>query len=187
MPKHRKKRAFEVRCRSCGNTFVTGSGIKHHCSRHCRVREVAKQFNPGDECWEWPGSKNPQTGYGQLSEWSNGKRYLYTAHRVSHEAFIGPISDDKEIMHSCDNRACFNPRHLSDGTHTENMRDMVKKGRCSTRDTRGMKSGRARLTDEQVIFIRSSGARGVDLAEMFGISPTHICAIRKRRTWKHLP
>jgi hypothetical protein len=33
-------------------------------------------------------------------------------------------------MHSCDFRRCWNPEHLSLGTHAENMQDMIRKGRA---------------------------------------------------------
>ena len=75
-------------------------------------------------CWEWNLSKQ-SNGYGQMKHEGKMKR----AHRVSFEAFIGPIPCGMEILHSCDNRGCVNPEHLSVGTHKDNMTDMEKKGR----------------------------------------------------------
>lgn len=75
-------------------------------------------------CWEWNLSKQ-SNGYGQMKHEGKMKR----AHRVSFEAFNGPIPCGMEVMHGCDNRSCVNPKHLSLGTHQNNMSDMVAKGR----------------------------------------------------------
>jgi hypothetical protein len=32
-------------------------------------------------------------------------------------------------LHKCDTPACLEERHLFEGTHTENMKDMARKGR----------------------------------------------------------
>lgn len=46
------------------------------------------------------------------------------ANNVSLKSIAGKV-----IMHSCDNRVCINPQHLSLGTHEENVADRVRKGR----------------------------------------------------------
>lgn len=83
-----------------------------------------------DTCWNW--NADTISGYGRLN--LNGITYL--AHRVS--LFISGKKIDlrkKEkgakgviVMHTCDNRKCVNPSHLSISTQLENIRDSVRKG-----------------------------------------------------------
>ncbi len=69
-------------------------------------------------CWLFLGAKN-EKGYGLIRI----KRKLYKIHRVSYEYFIGPLINDALHVKQCPNRNCFNPTHLYDGTHQDNMND----------------------------------------------------------------
>lgn len=77
-----------------------------------------------DRCIEYSGYKMP-TGYGMRGY--KGKVWL--AHRAAWDEEVGPIPDGMNVLHSCDNRACVNIEHLFLGSHTDNMQDMVSKGR----------------------------------------------------------
>lgn len=79
-------------------------------------------------CWVWRGVKNPN-GYGSI--------YHRRAHRVAWEMIHGPIPGKAIILHRCDNRSCVNPGHLRLGTHKDNSRDMVRKGRDQHGPNRG--------------------------------------------------
>jgi HNH endonuclease len=57
------------------------------------------------------------------------RKKTYSAHRVSFQAFVGPIPDGMHVLHSCDTRSCVNPYHLSLGTNADNIADSVAKGR----------------------------------------------------------
>lgn len=191
MAKHNKTRSFEKICATCGVAFLTGSSIKIHCTPECRIRHAAKPFNGLDCCWEWSGSINPQTGYGQLSSWVNGKRILLTAHRVSYRAFHGPIPEGMEVCHKCDNRRCFNPLHLFSGSQLDNMQDMIAKGRDSgSRGTSNRPFGeshhRSKLTNSAVIAIRESSETLSALGERYGVAFGVISAAKNRKTWKHI-
>jgi hypothetical protein len=175
MPKHTVARSIQRQCKRCDAPFVTGSSIKLHCCVECRLADVAARFDGVSGCWEWPGSCNPKTGYGQLSEWSNGRRLLHTAHVVSYRAFRGDPSG-LDVCHTCDNHCCFNPKHLFAGTTSDNMQDMINKGR----------HGRSKLTVAVVLAMRADPRPNVELAAAMGLPYHVVYSARKGKTFGRL-
>jgi hypothetical protein len=112
-----------------------------------------------DGCWEWHGAI--ARGYGHISEGGRRGR-ARSAHRVSWELHHGPIPSSLYICHRWDNRRCVRPDHLFLGTHADNMRDMLAKGRHIPH--LGEVNGRAKLTRADVVAIRSRWRSGVGLS-----------------------
>lgn len=77
-----------------------------------------------DACWIWRGLSN-RTGYGRYSQ--------QVASRVSWVMAHGPIPDGLLVCHHCDNPPCVNPSHLFLGSHLDNLRDSMRKGRTPNR------------------------------------------------------
>lgn len=122
-------------------------------------------------CWEWSGSGNGR-GYGKHYAKINGKHSRMYAHRLSFLLHNGWLSDSVHIMHSCDNPPCVNPEHLSAGTHTDNMQDMMRKGRGN--QAGGKKTHCKRGHDYSLhAFHRKDGCR-----------ECRICAREFRNNWK---
>jgi hypothetical protein len=186
MGKHTIARSIIRVCPVCNTAFETGSSIKEHCSPECRIRDAASAFNGRDACWEWSGSRNPKNGYGQLSGWEGDKRKLYTAHRVSFRAFVGPIPPGQQVLHTCDNRPCFNPSHLFLGSQLANMHDMIAKGRERHLTPQGSRHHATKITEADVEAIRASTDSLEDLSARYGMSKSALSGIRTRRTWKHV-
>lgn len=120
---------------------------------------ISKRFWPkvavveADKCWLWLGKKD-HNGYGtfRVGSRTNGhKRRL--AHRVAWELTNGPAPEGRLILHTCDVRDCVNPNHLYVGTHQDNMRDVVARGRA-----RGGR--RSQLSAEQRDLIRARYSEG---------------------------
>lgn len=75
------------------------------------------------------------------------------------------------IRHTCDNPRCCNPAHLLVGTHADNARDKVERGRQVHWTSTG--SPRAKLSAEDVFWIRIHRKYGVTrkaLALLYDVS-----------------
>lgn len=123
-------------------------------------------------CWNWKGGKNSK-GYGVLPSLKKDTG-TYLVHRAMYIIKNGKPSG--EVMHSCDNRGCINPDHLSDGTHSENMLDMSKK----------MRMPNPKLNPKKVIEIRAKLNSGTnqELADEYGVSRAIISKLRRNVIWK---
>ena len=73
-------------------------------------------------CHEWQSTIQAD-GYGRF--WLDGRQHL--AHRVSWKIRVGPIPNDKWVLHKCDNRRCVNLDHLYLGTPTQNVQDKIER------------------------------------------------------------
>lgn len=129
-------------------------------------------------CWVWQGYKND--GYGKLND---GGRMMLT-HRVAYAHRYGPISPKLMVCHDCGNRACINPEHLYLGTAKENAADMVRHGNAGTQ--KGEDIGSSKLTEREVLAIRASDMSGTGLAQLYGVTPANISAVRNHKTWRHI-
>lgn len=84
---------------------------------------------PNTGCWISLYRWNPD-GYARMTlpKFTRPAQQTISAHVASHIVFISdPMG--LSVCHKCDSRACINPDHLFLGTHTQNMQDMVAKGR----------------------------------------------------------
>ncbi|MBS1674455.1 MAG: HNH endonuclease, partial [Actinobacteria bacterium] len=100
-----------------------------------------------DECWLWTGPV--RKGYGAIGEGGGHGRTL-RANRVAWELANGQeIPNGTIVRHTCDVPLCCNPRHLVLGTHAENSRDRVERGR----HVRGAGHPRSRLTEQDAAEI----------------------------------
>lgn len=135
--------------------------------------------NPEVEgCVVWPFNSD-KNGYGRLQVVGR----TFSPHRLAYEIAYDPIPDGYVVRHSvCDNPACFNPRHLTIGTHADNVADKVAKGRQAM----GEGNAAAKLTEEQVLAIRQDPRPQRKLAREYGVSQPAIYQIKHRVTWGHL-
>ena len=160
------------------------------------MKNILKRFEDKYEavtesgCWIWTAALWMNERYGAFwvdDTFNNGR--MTGAHRASIYLYRGIKAQSSEsICHKCDNTLCVNPDHLFIGSHTDNMKDMVSKGRH--------KSGREKLSDydkEKAKQMRREGLEVKKIAEFFGIDRGYTSLLVKgcqpkstRKGKKHL-
>ena len=142
--------------------------------------------NQGD-CWNWTAGTRGSKGY-EYGGFRIKRGVMESSHRMAYILTFGEIPDDMIVCHRCDNAKCCNPHHLFLGTHDDNAKDRVMKGRSPNRE--GENNTMSVFTREDVIFIRENIANGEysqkELSTMFGVSKTAISLVVHRRRWVHL-
>lgn len=137
-----------------------------------------RRVDPQTNCWEWTGTCrkaiNGKLPYGNFTVPFNGGRRCTSPHRTAAHLWHGLAFDDpREVCHKCDNPKCFNPDHLFVGTHSDNMKDAVRKGRMPTTE---------KVTNDQVLEIRrrrSTGEPLKSIAEDYPVTWHHVWMLCK--------
>ncbi len=147
---------------------------------------------PNTGCWLWTLPPRNRAGYGGFR--LNGK--VEGAHRAAWMLFRGPIPLGEGfhgtcLCHKCDTPACVNPEHLFLGSHTENVRDAIAKGRRSAGPParRGSDTPNSKLTEAKVVSIREhlkTKTPQQDIAALYGVSPATVTFIKQRKVWAHV-
>lgn len=129
-----------------------------------------------DECWPW--LRAVRNGYGNHCV----SRVTVYAHRYAYFlANTVPPPADRQVMHTCNNKLCCNPRHLKIGTASENTQDAYRDGLARA----GVRSHKAKFSTETIEQIRSDPRSQSTLARIYGVSQAHISRIKLGQTRKH--
>lgn len=135
----------------------------------------------GDECLIWPFAIGGH-GYGVLR--TSGGKYR-PAYNYMCELAHGPKPVGKrEAAHSCGNKPCVNPKHLRWATNSENSMDKHDHGTM----LRGSDVKVSKLTEANVLEIRRllNLMKQVEIAAVFGVNPSTISDIYRKKKWAWL-
>jgi len=135
---------------------------------------------PNTGCLLWTGAN--VFGYGVVTT-TVAQRLPVRVHRLVWVLHHGSIPVGIDVLHHCDTPPCANERHLFLGTHLDNMRDMVAKGRYP----RGERHHNAKLTIETISRARELRACGVSqqkIATALGVSQSTLWNALYGDNWK---
>jgi len=201
----------------CGNPVLARGWCNKHYSRWQKYGDVNHPVRPllprgatnldrfwakvdrsagPDGCWVWTGYCARYGSFWNGEHRPDGAPVMVRAHRWIYEQIAGPAGE-LNVLHRCDNPPCVNPGHLFLGTQSDNMQDMMSKGRRGAQPTcpaerraRGAANNAAKITDETVRLIRQTYAEGQlsqqAIATLFGITQTNVSAIVLRKIWQHI-
>lgn len=173
--------AIRMKIKKAGFTFPRMRNDQR--ARRNTVDDVFAFAKPVESgCWEWTKALSTK-GYGVFTiedRWT-------LAHRAAFISRNGPIADEMLVLHRCDNPKCINPDHLFLGSHSDNMKDCISKGRRPPKT--GSRNKMSRFKEADIIemrAMRSQGAMIKDIAKKFSTSKNHVSAILNRRSWSHV-
>ena len=146
------------------------------------VHRFWAQVDKSGECWIWTGFIKPD-GHGHV----NMDGTIRLVHRVAWELANGEIPAGNVVRHRCDNAPCVRDLHLLLGTQSDNVADMVERGRVA----KGLGRPNSKLSPELVVAMRSQrmecGVSYHELARRFGVNYKLARAICIGERWQHVP
>ena len=115
---------------------------------------------------------------------ANRGRRVYRLSRIICERVHG-LPTGMLALHHCGNRMCINPGHIYPGTHKKNVAAAKRHGTFKGGPSRpGASNPSAKLTAEQVEYIRSSRESARQLALQLGVTKCTIERIKYNHAWK---
>lgn len=119
-----------------------------------------------------------------ISDDSPPKQFMerHQVHRLVYSAFHGPIPACAYVLHNDGKYLNNRPDNLRVGTQKENMDDQLIHG---TRRF-GEDVSNAKLTEKDVVRIRTSGESLTKIAKELGVSRVTVANAASRKTWGHV-
>ena len=114
------------------------------------AQNLLRKATPNGECLEC---------HHQPEENGYTRTLKQQSHRFVYEHLVGEIPTGLQVLHSCDNRRCINPKHLFLGTQHDNVLDMISKGRRTHKPSPDARRPRL-ITEEQkaeLLRLRTEG------------------------------
>lgn len=150
------------------------------------AKRFSKKYDVIDSgCWIWKRGTS-KNGKGVLYPKIHIETGTIGAHRYSYMLHYGKeIPKNMYVCHKCDTPLCVNPDHLFLGYHSDNMIDMVKKGR--SHKGKGEHANRSVLTNKQAVEIRSiNNMTQSEIAKIYGIAQTTVSRIKRKVSYNEV-
>lgn len=163
-----------VRSRKYGDPLMVSERYRR------KLRWIEANYrHKGDDCLTWPFGVN-DNGRGVVTI---DQKNMSAPRAMCLMAHGEPPTPKHQASHSCGkgHLGCVNPNHLRWATAKENEEDKIEHGTIR----RGTDINTSKLSEKDVVRIRSLGREyGVNrLANEYGVSPTAISLIHKRKNW----
>lgn len=126
-----------------------------------------------DDCVIWPFAVRKSSGYPAHS-YGGAAKINVDAHRFVCLLAHGEPLPGRHAAHSCGNKLCVNPKHLSWKKPVENMRDAINAGTL-----RGGGRYRQRIFAHDVAYIAQSNKSLLELAQEYGSDPAYMGRLRR--------
>ena len=147
-----------------------------------QYNQFMKRVIKTDTCWLWwvpyiKGLPSRIIIEHDATQEEYGKLYGAYAHRLALSYHLQrDLLPGTVVRHLCKTKNCVNPEHLTEGTHTENMRDKIRDGTSKYK----------RLSEDAVRAIRYSDEPQRLLSKRYKIALQAISDIQCKRRWKHI-
>ncbi len=169
----------------------------YEVSDHGRVRSLVNtNSNPREVPLVLKPTVNRQ-GYKRVSlRVERRQRHRFVQHLVL-EAFVGPCPPDMECRHLDGDASNNRLRNLAWGTKQQNMADQRAHGTLAAGSkhyakvrpellARGSAHGCAKLSEQEVADIRTSGLSIGKLAKLYGVHRRTIARAQRGERWRHV-
>lgn len=137
-----------------------------------------------DDCILWPFAEYDRgRGYGSVLFDGRMRR----AHRVAYRLTASNYDETLCVLHRCDTPACYNPKHLYQGTQRKNAEDRESRNRGN--HVKGDRVNTSKLTADKVRIIRMLDKIGIGhctIGRIFGVNHSSVRSIVHRQHWKHI-
>lgn len=124
-------------------------------------------------CVVWLGMT--RDGYGQIV----GGGEQHNVHRFVYVARHGELPAGQCVLHTCDDRRCWEDGHLYPGTNKRNIAD-----KCES-DRSGKKLNIEKV--KQIRLLSADGWTNSELAAQFDVNPSNISRAINGKRWAHVP